>query len=127
MFRNVSLTSSINAPGTNPGQNGELRSIAQEAKAMAEAAVYSGPESAVLAALSNPQYEWRTVPGIARETNLEANDVISILARLAEANLVAKSRATTREGLELYASREKIREKGNIVERLLGAINNRAP
>jgi hypothetical protein len=98
-----------------------------EVKAMAEEAFNSAPEKDVLGALNNPRYEWRTVPGIARETNLKVEEVMAILARLGNANRVAKSKATTPEGLELFALREKIREKGSITERLLGALNNRAP
>jgi len=79
----------------------------------------------VLRALNNPQYDWRTVDGIAKEAGLEVAEVMSILRQLAAQNLVVKSALPSKEGLELYTSRAKFHERASIADKLLGSLMNR--
>ena len=79
----------------------------------------------VLSALNSPQYEWRTVDGIAKEAGIEVAEVMSILRQLADQNLVVKSALPSKEGLDLYTSREKFHERASVAEKLLGSLMNR--
>lgn len=79
---------------------------------------------AVISSLENPNYQWRTVDGIARETGLDPYRVVNVLT--ASTDRVVKSSVGDVQGNDLYTTRKHLRDKGSIAERLLGAFKNRA-
>ena len=79
---------------------------------------------AVLAALAKPEFKWRTIGGIAKETGLSRDVVLQVINVVADK--IIKSSVPSSDGQELYTTREHFREKGSVGERLLGAIKNRA-
>jgi len=79
---------------------------------------------AILKALANAQYRWRTVPGVAKETDLTEDVVKRAIAQAAEH--VVRAAATSEEGQELYTTRDRYRQTASVSERLLGALKNRA-
>ncbi len=56
----------------------------------------------VLNAFLNPKYRWRTVSGIAKETNLTENEVQEILDILIDKKKVRKSYVPDADGNNLY-------------------------
>jgi hypothetical protein len=59
------------------------------------------PEANVRRALGNPQWEWRTLGGIARETGLPEYEVAKVLKQLGDQVEAGK----TRKGQEVYRLR----------------------
>jgi hypothetical protein len=78
----------------------------------------------VVEALENPDYEWRTIPGIAAETGLPPDRVTQILEQLIAKRLVISSSDT--EGRKLFTTRPHFREKAPLWEKFVAAIKNRA-
>ena len=80
--------------------------------------------AAVLNALAKPQFKWRTIAGVAKETGL-ANELV--MQALGEAtDRIVRSSVPSSDGQDLYTTREHFRNKASFGERLLGAIKNRA-
>ena len=80
--------------------------------------------STVLAALAKPEFKWRTISGVAKETGLEKEIVLQAIREAADK--VVKSSVLSNDGQEIYTTREHFRTSASIGERLLCAIKNRA-
>ena len=80
--------------------------------------------SAVMKALEKPEFEWRTVNGIANDAGLEQEQVQKAL--VAVADRVVRSAQPTTDGQQLYTTRDRFRVAASIGEKILGAIKNRA-
>lgn len=78
--------------------------------------------SAVLSALSSAKYQWRTLNGVARDTELPLGKILRILGTSDE---VVKS-AIGRYGEDLWSTRGHLRETAPFSTRLLGVLKNRA-
>jgi hypothetical protein len=76
----------------------------------------------VLDALEQPGYSWRTISGIQRQTGLSLEELLQSLEVLRD-RLV---RAEVPGGHTLYSTREHSRKHARTVDKLLGAIKNRA-
>ncbi len=76
----------------------------------------------VLGALNNPEYEWRTIPGIAEETGLDSETVANALSGF-KAGVVRSSRFT-RDGRALYTTRSRYEEATPFWRKVLGAVKN---
>ena len=74
-------------------------------------------------ALENPDYKWRTVEGIAKETGYDFSTVIDTLT--ANENQVLKSSIPATDGRDLFTTRERYRKTSTIWERLESAITNK--
>ena len=77
----------------------------------------------VTQALANPNYEWRTAGGIAQESGLPEDLVTAALSSMAER--IVKASLRSRDGKELFASRDRFDREGRIGDKLRGAILNR--
>lgn len=77
----------------------------------------------VLKALAKPDFKWRTIAGVAKETGLATDVVIKVLSLTADQ--VVKSSIPSADGQDLYTTRDHFREKASIGDRILGAIKNR--
>jgi len=82
-------------------------------------------KKSLLNALNNPKYEWRTIPGLSKEADLDTAEVMDILADLRKAGLVIRSDTPSKDGHELFISRDKFNRRSSLGEKILGAIKNR--
>ncbi len=78
----------------------------------------------VLDALENPKYTWRTIRGISTETGLNPEIVKSNIS--ANSDVIIKSSSHNQKGEELFATREKYRDKVSPLTRLGSALKNRS-
>jgi len=74
-------------------------------------------------ALENPQYQWRTVPGVAKEVNLDPGKVLEVIAN--NRDKVVRSSVPSTSGEILYTTREHHRQHAPIFAKILGALKNR--
>lgn len=99
---------------------GELATRAEMAEAIGDALDVIGPidtQLAVLQALANPDYEWRTIDGVSRETGLDSDNVSRLVHGLPA--LVMRSRIPDNKGRNLYATREHYRKTHSTMSRML--------
>jgi hypothetical protein len=83
-----------------------------------------GEKHAVIAALENPQYTWRTIKGLAEEANIEPANVESIIAECGDT--IVRSSAVSVDGARLYMTRKRYRKSTGVLARLCAAMRNRA-
>ncbi len=74
-------------------------------------------EKQVLAALADPRFEWRTVEGVSRDTQVAPDRVLQVIEAMPD--LVIRSRIPDAEGRALYTTREHYKETHSSLERLL--------
>ncbi|MEW5715482.1 hypothetical protein AB1462_24395 [Pseudomonas sp. SB113] len=79
---------------------------------------------AVISALSETKYKWRTVSGISKETGLPADKIMDII--ISNTDLIIQSSALSPEGEALFTSREKHQKETSAWSRIGLAIRNRA-
>jgi hypothetical protein len=82
-------------------------------------------KQSVLNALNNPDYEWRTIPGISSEAHLDPEETIEILGEMRSKGLVIQSNTPSKDGKELFTTRDKFNQRSSLGEKILGAIKNR--
>ena len=78
--------------------------------------------SRVINALENPNYKWRTIPGIERETGIDQQTIASIIGI---SDKVVKSSRQSIDGQELFTTRSRFNAIASSGEKLIGAIKNR--
>jgi hypothetical protein len=78
--------------------------------------------SQVINALENPNYKWRTISGIARETGINPQTITSIVA---VSDKVVKSSRQSIDGQDLFTTRSRFNAIASSGEKLIGAIKNR--
>lgn len=80
------------------------------------------PEAArILEALENPNYVWRTVDGLSKETNVPRTKVQLTLRRIPRSNMVISRSAT---GKKLYSTRQHYRKTQSWGGRLLSVLSD---
>ena len=79
---------------------------------------------AVLNALSNSNFKWRTIGGVAQETGLQTDVVRHAIAEAADK--IVRSALPSADGKDLFTTRERFQSVASFSEKLLGAIKNRA-
>jgi len=83
-------------------------------------------EKAIVAALENSRYRWRTISGVIADTKLTRDDVLQGLAKLIDADVVIRSEVPSTSGEELYTTRDHYKRFSPITKRLSAALRNRA-
>jgi hypothetical protein len=78
----------------------------------------------VLQALGDSKFRWRTLNGVARDSDQSIETVHQVIAQVADQ--VVRSSVPSKDGQDLYTTRENFRASASIPERLLGALKNRA-
>ena len=73
----------------------------------------------VVNALENPDYDWRTIDGIARETGLSHMEVMSALAEMEEQIV----RTSGKDNHYLYTTRRHYNATQSIFSRSLSAVS----
>jgi hypothetical protein len=76
----------------------------------------------VLEALNNPDYTWRTIGGIAKETRIPKARVARILDSLSDS--VIRSSAPDPRGRTLYTTLDNYRAHSGILRRVLSALSD---
>lgn len=71
----------------------------------------------ILKALSNPNWEWRTVGGLSKETGIPEDRVQQFLDRLEEQ--VIRSRVPDKKGRALYTTRDHYKQKHSPLARMM--------
>jgi hypothetical protein len=80
--------------------------------------------AAVLSALENPKFRWRTIGGIAQETGIDAAEVTATIAKEV-GNSIVLAPAPSKEGEKLFSTRHRFLETASLSEKLVGAFKNR--
>ena len=80
-------------------------------------------EKAVLAALENPKYRWRTVRNVAKEVGILPGTVLDVMAR--NSAIVIKSKVPSASGDDLYTTRDHYLRTATVFEKLSAAFKNR--
>ena len=83
-------------------------------------------EERVIAALEDDRFRWRTVRGIVAQTSLSTETVLEALAKLTANEKVIRSLQPSRDGEDLYTTRDHYRRSASFTERLSAAFRNRA-
>jgi predicted transcriptional regulator len=86
----------------------------------------SDDQQKVIRALEDEKFKWRTVPGIAKSTNLDEATVRSMINQLASEGRVLKSSVDAADGSELFTTREHFKQNASVWSRLRSAFQNRA-
>lgn len=71
---------------------------------------------AIIRALEDPQYDWRTIDGISADTGLPQNDVLQHIVGLAD--VVIESTIPDKKGRSLFTTRERYRTTHSGLKRL---------
>lgn len=74
-------------------------------------------------ALENPNFKWRTLEGVAKETGYGFTTVVSSLST--HSDQVVKSTIPSTTGQELYTTRDHYLQKSTLWERFESAITNK--
>jgi hypothetical protein len=79
----------------------------------------------VFNALENPNYQWRTVEGVAKETGIPPKEVGEIIDHLGESGLVVEAdrrRVDTREIVTIYTTRDHYEKTEPVFNRIISAL-----
>jgi hypothetical protein len=79
--------------------------------------------AAVVRALEDPRYEWRTVEGLADETGLPADSLRQILEELN--GEIIRSSIPDESGRALYTTRKHYRQTQGLGTRILSALSDK--
>jgi hypothetical protein len=77
----------------------------------------------VIAALENPDYDWRTIEGIVNDTKLSPERVLHIIKTL-ESELI-RSSIPDEKGRPLYTTRKHYSETHSVYNRFINVVGNR--
>lgn len=80
---------------------------------------------AIIGALENPKYDWRTIEGIAEETGIDRDQVSLILQRIWSLGNVVESSVPDKKGRPLFTTRKHYYERQTVINRVLSALSDR--
>jgi len=75
-------------------------------------------------ALENPQYKWRTIDGVAKETGVAIPTIHRVINKLGEQ--VVKSHVPSTTGDDLFTTRRHLRQSESLISRFGAILRNRA-
>jgi hypothetical protein len=78
----------------------------------------------VVGALENPNYKWRTIDGLVKETGIDESTVRRVIVKLGEQ--VVRSSVSSTSGEDLFTTRQHHRQKESVLSRLGAVLRNRA-
>jgi uncharacterized protein (UPF0264 family) len=109
-------------PTTSPQTHGIRKSV----KLQKEILKMATPEEAkklVIKSLENENFDWRTIDGISNETGLDPLVIHQIISQDNE-DIVQLS-AVTKDGKNLFTTREKFSKTASPTQKIMGALKNR--
>lgn len=77
----------------------------------------------VISALEKPDYKWRTVRGVAKDSQLAESEVLEVLTE--HPDLIVQSTVLSKTGESLFSTRRHIRKRASLGEKLIGAFKYR--
>jgi len=80
---------------------------------------------AVVRALENPKYDWRTLDGISEETGIALDQVAMILGLLQNSGAVVRSSVPDKFGRPLFTTRNHYAKRQNLANRILSVVSDR--
>ena len=81
---------------------------------------------AVIVALEDARFKWRTISGIATDAHLSEREVWQALEELRRAGIVIRSAIQSEKGEDLYTTRQHYKQFASLSERLSAVLKNRA-
>lgn len=81
-------------------------------------------EIKIIGALENDKFKWRTIDGIANDTNISKEEIASIISKCDD--LIIKSNIPSIDGKELFTTRKQLKKKATLSEKFAAVINNRS-
>jgi hypothetical protein len=93
-------------------------------QSMGQTAVAQNSAEAVLAALHDKRYNWRTLDGLAADTGLEPVAVEDILEKQLSDKVIRAS-VQDDKGRSLFTARDRYRESRGLLGRLLTALSDK--
>jgi hypothetical protein len=78
----------------------------------------------IYSALENPNFKWRTISGISKETGIQTEIIERALSKISVKIVRSDSLSTT--GEQLYTTRSHYLQKESILGRFVAALKNRA-
>ena len=80
-------------------------------------------KKAILTALEESQFKWRTARGLAKDTDLALQDVQEFLEN---SQAILRSKKSNKSGSALYTTRKRYKSRTMLSTRLLAAMKNEA-
>ena len=77
----------------------------------------------IASTLANPQYKWRTIDGLAEETGLDRVTIVSSMSTHEDS--IIKSSIPSKDGKELFTTREHYRRNRSPWQAIASAITNK--
>ena len=85
------------------------------------AAVRTKLQDRVVKALENPEYDWRTIPGIASEIHASESDIITALNAMKDVVI----RSADSEGRSIFTTRNHYEKTHGFGDKLVSALTDR--
>lgn len=79
----------------------------------------------IINTLEKPDYDWRTIDGIAAETSLPTDKIEQTLSKLQNDDIVIQSTRLNPKGHAMFTTLNHYRERHGVISRLLTAISGR--
>jgi hypothetical protein len=83
----------------------------------------SDVDQKVLDALSDQNFKWRTVSGVAEQVGVREEDVLDVISR--HPDEVVQASVPSRDGERLFTTRQHFRETGSTFGKMIGAFKSR--
>ena len=77
----------------------------------------------VIEALADDRFKWRTLKGIARQLDVDKDEIISVVEE--NPDIVVQSSIPSEKGEQLFATRDHFRHKSSGFDRFMGGIKGR--
>ncbi|MBI2399071.1 MAG: hypothetical protein HYV17_14880 [Xanthomonadales bacterium] len=81
-------------------------------------------EKAILEALADQKYKWRTTRGVAQQLGVDEKDILKAIQDNEEA--IVQSSTPSSDGSPLYTTRAKFHQSGSSFEKIVAAFKGRA-
>ena len=104
-----------------PSESGE--DLFAAADRLHEAVPTNDDRTAVLSALEDSKFTWRTLKGIAAQTRLPESKVMEIIQ--SNRDLILKSEIPSTDGLDLYTTRKHYLDQSGVVGKMMGFYHAR--
>ncbi len=79
----------------------------------------------VIETLADERFKWRTLKGIARQLNVDKDEIISVIED--NPDIIVQSSIPSEKGEQLFATRDHYRRKSSRFDRFMGGVKGRIP
>lgn len=81
-------------------------------------------EKAILEALADQKFKWRTPRGVAQQLGVDEKDVLHAIRN--NEDVIVQSSTPSSDGSPLYTTRAKFHQSGSSIEKIVAAFKGRA-